>query len=65
MPGLVTKLAARPGDRVTPGDALVHLEAMKMTHELTASVEGEIREVRVREGDRVELGQLLVEIEER
>ena len=36
-----------------------------MTHELTASVEGEIREVRVREGDRVELGQLLVEIEER
>lgn len=64
MPGLVKKLSARAGDKVTKGEQLVVLEAMKMEHTLSAPRDGVLAEVLVGEGDQVEDGSLLVALEE-
>ena len=62
MPGLVLAVRVNPGDRVTRGQALVVLEAMKMEHTMTASGTGVVSEVRVRAGDRVREGDALLAI---
>ncbi len=63
MPGLVKRLAARPGQRVARGDVLVVLEAMKMEHSLVAPRDGAIREAPAAEGAQVEAGAVLVLLE--
>lgn len=63
MPGLVVRVHAAPGDRVTAGSGVVVLEAMKMENELTAQATAVVRAVRVSPGEAVEKGQVLVEFE--
>jgi pyruvate carboxylase subunit B len=63
MPGLVVRVVAEPGQRVAAGGGVVVLEAMKMENELKAAVEVVVRAVRVRPGEAVEKGQVLVEYE--
>ncbi|MDZ4392996.1 acetyl/propionyl/methylcrotonyl-CoA carboxylase subunit alpha [Cypionkella sp.] len=63
MPGLVASLRTTPGARVTKGDALIFLEAMKMEHILTAPRDGIVAEVLVAEGDQVSDGTVLVQLE--
>jgi biotin carboxyl carrier protein len=65
MPGLVVRVQAKPGDKVTAGSGLVVLEAMKMENELKASAPGIVKSVRVSAGEAVEKGQVLVEFEVR
>jgi oxaloacetate decarboxylase alpha subunit len=49
-----------PGQTLAEGDTLVILEAMKMENELRAPRAGVVHEVRVKPGDQVALGQVLV-----
>ncbi|WP_054005843.1 acetyl-CoA carboxylase biotin carboxylase subunit [Cypionkella psychrotolerans] len=63
MPGLVASLRTSPGARVTKGDALIFLEAMKMEHILTAPRDGIVAEILVAEGDQVSDGTVLVRME--
>lgn len=51
------------GDVVAPGQTLCLLEAMKLFNELKAEVEGVVRAIHVENGEPVEYGQLLFEIE--
>jgi oxaloacetate decarboxylase alpha subunit len=51
------------GDTVTVGQTLCLLEAMKLFNELKAEVEGVVRAIHVENGEPVEYGQLLFEIE--
>lgn len=51
------------GDAVRPGQALCILEAMKLMNELEAEVSGIVRRVAVENGEPVEYGQVLFEIE--
>jgi oxaloacetate decarboxylase alpha subunit len=51
------------GDPVTPGQTLCLLEAMKLFNELKAESAGIIRAVHVENGQPVEFGQLLFELE--
>ena len=51
------------GDTVTPGQTLCLLEAMKLFNELKAEVEGTLRAIHVENGEPVEFGQLLFEID--
>ena len=60
IPGRVVKVLVKAGDRVTAGQTLVVLEAMKMENELGAPRAGAILEVRCAEGSAVEAGQDLV-----
>ena len=50
------------GDRVSKGQTLCILEAMKLMNELEAEVAGEIREICVQNAEPVEYGQVLFRI---
>lgn len=60
MPGKVLQVLVRAGDRVTAGDGLLILEAMKMENRLVAEAAGTVAEVRVADGDMVDGGQVLI-----
>jgi oxaloacetate decarboxylase (Na+ extruding) subunit alpha len=51
------------GDAVGPGDTLCILEAMKLMNHVKAEIEGVVRAVHVENGQPVEFGQLLFELE--
>jgi len=63
IPGTIVKILVSPGDRVSAGDTLLILEAMKMENEIVAPSSGIVKEIRVSEGQRVETGDILVIIE--
>ncbi|MBV8220954.1 MAG: biotin carboxylase, partial [Solirubrobacterales bacterium] len=60
--GIVMAVTREPGDRVSAGDALVVLEAMKMEHEIPATSDGVVRSVDVAVGDAVDEGQVLAAV---
>jgi biotin carboxyl carrier protein len=60
LPGKITHVAVRPGDRVAAGDTLVVIEAMKMENEFRATAAGTVAEVRVQPGQAVNPGDVLV-----
>ncbi len=53
------------GDHVNEGDTLCIIEAMKMMNQIDAEVSGNIKSVRVQNGDPVEYGQTLFVIDQR
>jgi 3-methylcrotonyl-CoA carboxylase alpha subunit len=63
MPATVIGVHVAPGDRVSRGQTLVVLEAMKMELPLRASGEGVVRAVHCREGELVQPGATLVLVE--
>ena len=64
MHGLVLELKVASGQAVSKGQSLLVLEAMKMQHEILASIDGEVVEVFVTEGSQVSTDQALLEIAE-
>ena len=64
MPGKITKVAVAKGDRVTKGQVLVVMEAMKMEYTLEADIEGTVNEVNAQVGQQVSLGAVLVRVGE-
>lgn len=62
MPGKITKLLVNVGDVVTPGQAVLVMEAMKMEYTLKADIAGEIVTVSCAVGEQVALGKILVRI---
>lgn len=63
MPGMVLKILVRPGSVVTKGMPLIILEAMKMEHPIVAAHDGVVAAVNCSEGQMVEPGVDLVELE--
>ena len=57
------KKAIEAGDKVSKGDVLCTLEAMKMMNEVKSPVDGTVAEVYAKEGDLVEFDQVLFVIE--
>ena len=64
MHGLIAELFVATGDTVEPGDRLLILEAMKMQHEINASIAGQVRAVHTSSGSQIAAGALILEIEE-
>ena len=63
MPGLILKMKKRKGQQVSHGEAVMILEAMKMENEIRSSTDGILKNVFVKEGDKVEKGANLFSIE--
>jgi biotin carboxyl carrier protein len=63
MPGLIVHVHAALGARVSVGDTVVVMEAMKMRNELASDVAGVVTSVSVAEGDKVDSQTVLVTIE--
>ena len=61
--GIVAKVTAKEGQSLKVGDELLILEAMKMETQVTASAAGKVASVKVKAGDSVQAGQVLVEFE--
>jgi biotin carboxyl carrier protein len=59
---MVTALSATVGGKVSKGDKLATLEAMKMQTTLYAHADGVVAEVNVVIGDSVDAGDLLVRL---
>jgi 3-methylcrotonyl-CoA carboxylase alpha subunit len=64
MPGLVIAVSVALGDRVTKGQKLVTLEAMKMEQAMVAAFDGIVVELAATVGQQVEADRLLVRIVE-
>jgi biotin carboxyl carrier protein len=60
MPGLIVDLKVGPGERVTVGQPLAIIEAMKMQNELAAESDGEVKTIHVETGQSVEAGKELI-----
>lgn len=63
MPGTVRQVAVAVGDAVQQADVLVVLEAMKMELPIRATGSGIVTAINCREGELVQPGQPLVEID--
>jgi 3-methylcrotonyl-CoA carboxylase alpha subunit len=64
MPGVITRVMVAAGDRVTRGQPLVALEAMKMEHVIRAPRDGMVVSVSATRGDMVNGGVALIELGE-
>lgn len=62
MPGKITKLNVKPGDKVKKGDVLLITEAMKIETKIAASIDGKVEEILLSEGDKIEAGDLLIKL---
>jgi 3-methylcrotonyl-CoA carboxylase alpha subunit len=63
MPGKVSQVLVKPGDRVRKGQALAVLEAMKMEHTLSSSGDHTVKSVPYKAGDQVNEGVVIVSFE--
>ncbi|WP_299585995.1 sodium-extruding oxaloacetate decarboxylase subunit alpha [uncultured Microbulbifer sp.] len=62
LAGNIFKVMVKPGDKVTEGQAIIVLEAMKMETVVSAPRKGSIASVAVKEGDSVAVGDALLSI---
>jgi biotin carboxyl carrier protein len=62
IPGVIVEIAAKPGATVQKGETLMTLEAMKMLNRIMAPIDGEVKTVRVKKGEKVVKGQVLIEL---
>ena len=62
MPGKVVSFAVKAGDKVTKGQALAVMEAMKMEHTIAAPQDGIVQELMFAPGDQVTEGSELLKL---
>ena len=63
MPGVIVGVSVKVGDKITEGDSVATMSAMKMETSIRATSSGTVKRVLVNIGDKVENEDLLVEIE--
>jgi propionyl-CoA carboxylase alpha chain len=63
MPGLLTKLDVKVGDKVEPGQPVAVMEAMKMENILRAPKAATVKETPAKAGDSLAVDQVIVEFE--
>jgi 3-methylcrotonyl-CoA carboxylase alpha subunit len=63
MPGKVVSFAVKPGDKVSKGQPLAVMEAMKMEHTIAAPADGTVAELLYAPGDQVGEGAELLKLQ--
>lgn len=63
MPGVILDIAVKPGDKVTKGQQLLALEAMKMKNAIRSPRDAVIASVEVKDKQKVAYGDVLVRFE--
>jgi acetyl-CoA/propionyl-CoA carboxylase biotin carboxyl carrier protein len=62
MQGTIVKIVAAEGQRVSAGDTIVVLEAMKMEQPLTAHKDGTVHDLAVKVGQTVPAGEIICQL---
>ncbi|HNX06152.1 MAG TPA: biotin/lipoyl-binding protein [Bacteroidales bacterium] len=62
LPGLILNIYVNVGDPVSIGQKIITLEAMKMENNINSDKEGKITSIKVKKGDSVMEGDVLIEI---
>ena len=62
MHGVISQVKVTNNKKVSKGETLFILEAMKMQHEISADIDGIIENINVDEGSQVSSGDLLLSI---
>ncbi|MEU7972597.1 biotin carboxylase N-terminal domain-containing protein [Micromonospora sp. NPDC049089] len=65
LPGVVTRVHVEVGQRVSAGDPLLTLEAMKLEHPVLAPIDGVVAELPVPTGGQVKTGAVLAVVDEK
>jgi propionyl-CoA carboxylase alpha chain len=60
MPGLLVDVAVQPGQKVSAGEKLAVIEAMKMENILTATQDGEVKELLAKKGESLAVDQPII-----
>lgn len=60
MPGTILQVSVNVGDKVSQGQTLLVLEAMKMENEIMAPADGTVTELNVTQGVSVNAGETLI-----
>lgn len=63
IPGQISKLLVKEGDKVDLNQSLLVVEAMKMETEIKANMAGTVAEILLKEGDGIEAYQLIMSLE--
>ena len=63
IPGTVLEIFIKPGQNVSIGDDLMILDAMKMQNKLKCNMNGKVKSIAVKKGDKVSKGTVLLELE--
>jgi biotin carboxyl carrier protein len=63
MPGIVLDISVKPGDKISRGQQLCALEAMKMKNAIRSPRDGVVASIEVREGQKVSHNEVLVVFE--
>ncbi len=63
IPGTVFDINIKPGQIVKKGEILMILDAMKMKNKLKANMDGKVKSIAVKLGDKVSKGTVLLELE--
>lgn len=60
IPGLVSKLTVKVGDKVEKNQTLAVIEAMKMETNVVSPIDGEIDKIYIAEGKQIKAGELMI-----
>lgn len=63
LPGMVSDVRIKSGDKVNKGDVLVTVVAMKMENEIISPKFGIVKDVRIKKNQNVKKGDILLIIE--
>jgi biotin carboxyl carrier protein len=63
IPGTIRQVLVKEGETVKAEQKLVILEAMKMMNTMYSPFDGKIKSIKVKEGDRVPKGAVIIEFE--
>ena len=63
MAGVVLEFLVKPGEKISIDQDVVMLESMKMQIPVQATVSGTVKAIKVNEGDFVDDGDVLLEVE--
>ena len=62
--GDVVRVLVNPGDSITKDQPILELETDKATIEVPSSVSGTVKEVKIKQGERVKVGQVVLTVDD-
>jgi biotin carboxyl carrier protein len=62
LPGVILKLLVKEGDKVSEGQPVVIMEAMKMENEIESPITGTVQKIAISEGDTILENAIIMKI---